>query len=90
MTDEELDGARAEEAWRIFSDAVAAGQDLTGLVGVALIAARLARTGWTPPEPVDPDELEARKVWELHGHKSGIGLALAAIKRGREMERAGR
>ncbi len=51
MTNEELDKATADEAWRIMEE----GQD------VAVIAARLAREGWTPPEPVDPDVLAFRE-----------------------------
>ena len=46
MTHEELDKATADEAWRLLEE----GQD------VAVIAARLAREGWKPPEPVDPEE----------------------------------
>lgn len=50
MTNEELDRARVDEAIRTGN----------GIVGtVALIAARLAREGWTPPAPVDPDLAEA-------------------------------
>lgn len=45
MTNEELDIARAEEAWRIMGGT---------LHDPAAYAARLAREGWTPPEPVDP------------------------------------
>lgn len=52
MTDEELDKARADEAWRIYmaqtDDRSTAHQ----------IAARLAREGWMP---VDPDLIEARE-----------------------------
>jgi hypothetical protein len=51
MTLEELDKATADEAWRLLEE----GQD------VAVIAARLAREGWTPPEPVDPDVLAYRE-----------------------------
>ena len=54
MKPEELDKATADEAWRIMEE----GQD------VAVIAARLAREGWTPPEPVDPDVLAYRE-WEV-------------------------
>ncbi len=54
MKPEELDKATADEAWRIMEE----GQD------VAIIAARLAREGWTPPEPVDPDVLAYRE-WEV-------------------------
>lgn len=51
MTNEELDKARAEQAWsEHYADG---GRD------VSAIAARLAREGWTPPEPVDPDLAEA-------------------------------
>jgi hypothetical protein len=52
MTNEELDEATADEAWRLLDE----GQD------VALIAARLAREGWTPPEPVDPDLVAVREI----------------------------
>jgi len=51
MTPEELDKATADEAWRLLEE----GQD------VAVIAARLAREGYRPPEPVDPDLLAYRK-----------------------------
>jgi hypothetical protein len=80
MTNEELDNARAEEAWNIYN------RERKG--DVSAIAARLAREGWTPPVPVDPDLAEAEKLWELWGHSKGNYLALKAIKRGRELERA--
>ena len=51
MKPEELDKATADEAWRIMEE----GQD------VAVIAARLAREGYMPPKPVDPDILAWRK-----------------------------
>jgi hypothetical protein len=51
MTPEELDKATADEAWRLLEE----GQD------VAVIAARLAREGYTPPEPVDPAVLAYRE-----------------------------
>jgi hypothetical protein len=50
MTNEELDNARAKEAQRLFLD----GDELA-----VVHAARLAREGWTPPKPVDPDLAEA-------------------------------
>jgi hypothetical protein len=50
MKPEELDKATADEAWRLLEE----GQD------VAVIAARLAREGWTPP--VDPDLLAVREI----------------------------
>ena len=54
MTHEELDKATADEAWRIMEE----GQD------VAVIAARLAREGYRPPPPVDPDLLAWREWME--------------------------
>ena len=80
MTDEELDRARVDEAIRTGN----------GIVGsVALIAARLAREGWTPPEPVDPDRLEAYNLAVFFGEEFGnytpARLALKAIKRGRAL-----
>ena len=51
MTNDELDKATADEAWRLLEE----GQD------VAVIAARLAREGYRPPKPVDPDILAWRK-----------------------------
>jgi len=88
MTDEELDEVRAEEAWNI----IKRNEDQD----VALIAARLAREGWMPPEPVDPDLAEAEYLAQteeadrlVRGGGYNLGeLALAAIKRGRELERA--
>jgi hypothetical protein len=55
LTPEELDEARAEEAWRLFVEQP--GDDPQSRV----IAARLAREGWTPPPKVDPDLLAARE-----------------------------
>ena len=78
MTNEELDRARAEQAW---SDHYKGdGRDPT------VIAARLAREGWTPPVPVDPDLAEAEAIW-FEG-KSPVDLALAGIKRGRALAAA--
>jgi hypothetical protein len=88
MTNEELDEVRAEEAWNIIK-----GQEDQD---VALIAARLAREGWTPPVAVDPDLAEAKYLAqtaraERLTSNAGIydldRLALAGIKRGRELER---
>lgn len=79
MTNEELDSARAEEAQRLFLD----GSDESLPI---LIAARLAREGWTPPVAVDPDIAEAEAVW-FEG-KSSFDLVLEGIKRGRELAAA--
>jgi len=98
MTNEELDNARVKEAQRLFLD----GSDESPTI---LIAARLAREGWTPPVTVDPDLIEAREIvariydvsWPERADAIRTGLndydvenvcALAAIKRGRELERA--
>ena len=75
MTNEELDNARAEEAWNIYN------REHSG--DVSAIAARLAREGWTPPVPVDPDIAEAETIW-FEG-KSSFDLVLAGIKRGRAL-----
>jgi hypothetical protein len=98
MTNEELDRARAQEARRIFDEAP------SGVPGhVATIAARLAREGWTPPEPVDPDVLAFREwaatAWPLgseaalRGHMDTTQyaeayLAGARMAREQEQERA--
>jgi hypothetical protein len=62
MTPEELDEARAIEAQRRWAHSEQTGSSSW------VIAARLAREGWTPPEPVDPDLLIAREAsaqeWE--------------------------
>ena len=72
LTPEQLDKARAEEALRLFHSA-----SRTPSPPVAEIAARLAREGWTPNPPVDPEVLAARELraqmWEkkdspLDGH----------------------
>ena len=76
MTNDELDRARAKEAQRLFLD----GSDESLPI---LIAARLAREGWTPPVVVDPDLAEAEAIW-FEG-MSPFDLALTGIKRGRAL-----
>jgi hypothetical protein len=91
MKPEELDKATADEAWRLLEE----GQD------VAVIAARLAREGYRPPEPVDPDLLVVQEVLrETHpeiaaawGNKTALWggeyaeqAVLDAYKAGREQE----
>ena len=58
MTNEELDAARAKEGVRLWQLC----RDVNGPAH-AVITARLAREGWTPPEPVpvDPDVLAFRE-----------------------------
>lgn len=60
MTNEELDKARVVEAWRIYDEAVA--QKLPFHASVVRTVARLAREGWMPPPPVDPDVLAVREL----------------------------
>jgi hypothetical protein len=91
MKPEELDKATADEAWRLLEE----GQD------VAVIAARLAREGYRPPEPVDPDLLVVQEVlrdkhpeiaaaWgnktALWGGEYAEQAVLDAYKAGREAE----
>ena len=50
----------------------------------------LIAQGWTPPVTVDPDLAEANKLayaWHVGDIKDVPNLALAGIKRGRELER---
>lgn len=58
MTPEELDKARADEAWRLQGIMIDSGH----IESIGIIAARLAREGWMPPEPVDPDLLAVREI----------------------------
>jgi len=69
--EEQLDEARAKEALR---EADEANRYFTFLE-VATLAARLAREGWTPPEPVvDPDILAFREWGE---RRFGVNTASA-------------
>ena len=58
MTEDQLDEARAKEAWRL-ARAEGPGRILHGCDAVVILAARLAREGWTP---TDPDLIEARRA----------------------------
>jgi hypothetical protein len=86
MTNEELDQARADEAKRLCHP----------YVSVIKTAARLAREGWTPPVPVDPDLAEADRLYEAMDWPIGVkgdtpqcytAFIREGIKRGRELER---
>lgn len=98
MTPEELDEARAKEALRrlVNSGQVYCHED------IAALGARLAREGWTPPEPVvDQDVLAWREWvrqtypncadmfnnWELDGLAEHF-IAGARMAREQERERA--
>lgn len=87
MTNEELDRARAEEAAKRIKNLGTYGGSLP-VYSISAIteAARLAREGWMPPEPVDPDLAEAEAIW-FEG-KSSFDIALAGIKRGRALAAA--
>ena len=95
MTDEELDEARAREAYRVVHRHPLPSVQLINSVAIA--AARLAREGWTP---VDPDLIEAREIvantcrdaGNANYWRAGDGdcddilrIAIAAIKRGKEL-----
>lgn len=97
MTPEELDEARAKEAWRLCEE--------SPTLSLATTAARLAREGWTPPEPVDPDILAFRewaaKEWPIASEAASGGhmdttryaqayLAGARMAREQERERVGK
>ena len=84
MTNEELDQARAEEAF----EQSKAGDLFTD---IAAHAARLGREGWMPLVAVDPDAATALALWDEYNKEEIEGLeelVLEAIKRGRELERA--
>ncbi len=87
MTNEELDNAREIEAIRIYD----LEQDDPKAHGLARIAARLAREGWTPPVAVDPDLDLAKTLsdeWGDDDEPTPEKMILRAIKLGRELERA--
>jgi len=95
MTNEELDEARANEALRVWGE-----QPLEdpGYCSFGVIAARLAREGWTPPEPVVDPDLVAGRAWcaehfpgDRFGYLRGdydsqvrIRAFIAGIKHGRQ------
>ena len=87
MTNEELDEARAKEALRIWDE-----EDGVTDEGHAVIAARLARENWTPPEPVvDPDVLAFEEWWRTEDGSPNARVAYLAgarMAREREQERA--
>lgn len=98
MTDEELDKARSDEAWRIWRS-YAPNFPIDGIT-VATIGARLAREGWMP---IDPDLIKAREICGDQGsdttrrlYNSGrfddslqMRIALASIKYGRSQGNTG-
>jgi hypothetical protein len=92
MTNEELDAARAKEAERRWDEATEGGTRPTW-VPLGVIAARLARENWTPPEPVVDPDLAAFREWEsaqwpAYTCTQAAYLAGARMAREREQERA--
>lgn len=79
MSPEELDEARAKEAYRQWQEE---GGQWTDSTDVAAIAARLAREGWTPPKPVDPDLLAFREF----ASKAARSASLAESYRDGDMD----
>lgn len=66
----DLDRARATEALRRNPYAA---QKVLALQTAIMETARLARTGWEPPKPVDPHIAQAREIvakhWDARGHE---------------------
>ena len=100
MTDEELDKARADEAWRLAGINDPSTQTVLWSRKAVYAAARLAREGWMP---VDPLLLEAREIYAraleandgvyapkecrsgLCDDSAAISAVLAALRRGIEI-----
>jgi len=91
MTNEKLNQARAEHAWSEHYK--------NNPANPTVIAARLAREGWTPPVVVvvDPDLAKANRLYETMDWPKGlkgdtaecyIAFIREGIKLGRELERA--
>lgn len=80
MNNDQLDNVRADQAIRLNMT----GQDSNN---PTIIAARLAREGWMPKPPIDPDLEEAQEIVRQHLSQkyAFTNIALAAIKRGRAL-----
>lgn len=61
MSPEELDKARVKEARRLWNEQTEEAKALPRTPQPIEIAARLAREGWTPPDPISPRVLAARE-----------------------------
>ena len=73
MSPEELDKARVKEARRLWNEQ---GAPLRGDPEPIEIAARLAREGWTPPDPISPRVMAARewlKTIDYHAATTDTG-----------------
>lgn len=78
MTPEELDEARTKEALRLWAEEPNDNpldkwgpRSFQSAYTIGFLAARLAREGWTPTPPVDPDLLEVREIVALEWQQFG-------------------
>lgn len=89
MTPEELDKARAQEASRLVDQATRwAWGSIDAERMVAVHAARLAREGWEPVDPllVEARELTNKVIADSDSRKEAfVQLVLAALRRGIEI-----
>lgn len=87
MTDEELDTARAAEARRQSSK-----YPHEEWADPVVVAARLAREGWTPPDPLEAEiesvVAEHEKSIGLSVNRLGHRLVRKALERGIEIGKA--
>lgn len=88
MTDEELDRARSQEAHRMWTDGRPDGYNFD----VAATAARLAREGWTPPDPLVAEVNKLTTGVIFHFDKERLAptiddIVRKAIERGIEIGR---
>ncbi len=79
MTPESLKQAYAKEAVRLYLE----NEDATSLEEIAFNALTLAETDWRPPEPVNPDLIEARECCALAAEKIGIHDLAARYRAGK-------
>jgi hypothetical protein len=100
MSEEELDEARAKEAYRLVLDRLDGAK--VGVHQMAELAARLAREGWKPEDPLLKEARTLCGDWLASEYKSDpstwfagenddtgtMRLALAALKRGIELAKA--
>lgn len=82
MTNEELDNARASEAWRLCN------RDGGDYSTAVYHAARLAREGWTPPDPLEQEaETILHEAPTYHTREHMKGAILRGLRRGVEIGR---
>jgi hypothetical protein len=87
MTDEELDRARAEEAWRLLGGIAG---NLTGsMLRHGTIAARLAREDWKPGDMIAAEVRHILEMLTVPWPKSS-DLVRAGLERGIEIGKAER